>query len=575
MTFVLRDSVIKRPDEYSALELLSRIRTSKAIKPPAWSLSVNTDGIAPAPISCVAAYHAYVLMRDSPVCSSHPVQTLTSITVTSPITIQPSRITYMKQEKKMEIPIVCGYPMTQPAVLIAAMVADEMAYLHKPTESEVQGKFDLVPFGSLPTLIGSTTVPSATAIVPINVDKNPGVSRHTYFDYFVQDANALGRARYALGYSLPSTDRRLKLFAKSKPGKPIMMLAQHIPEMKASSSILAFYVALGLHRSVRGENNSPYSQMTSSYYLCSMPRYLDELCWKAMDIINICTMLGATKVYIASPALESFNLWAILEENDVSVILYGEPSQTTQFHEYQLSPPEDAIVYSGTKLYPPPVVKRNGTVLAESLSVAEVKQELVDCGSLYGNHVTFRHIYFHTFMETKHSFNLMPSTHAHAGHVIFLSNVNIETPPIPIATLVRRAYIANKFKTNFPIGHTTYSKYDAYQPAFLSERGLKLPALTEASAADFNFAEEDIAGMQDYGAPDDIVKYAPQVEADANCFDESVQKIPVVVTTTQKFYTPTPLFTATSTTTTTTTTTPPLASPVEEINYAELAEKED
>jgi len=448
----------KRDDQYMLIELLAKVRLSASIKMPKYFASIAIPpGTVPAHMSSFHCLRLAECRTIAQTVEAHPIQQIDTITKTKSLDFRVSQV-YVGNDP-IPVQILSGLvaPLSSPEEIRMAATADQMAYLHAQTPT---GPEPLFKQEALETITGFAKMPQTLENIPNGASKDQNANRFAYYELLKRDPNYHSRVRLALAGSIPA-DERTRL---ASPGTNQRILVPHNPAKKGSTDMLQFYQKLAQHRAIRGEND----KITAGYYIAAMTRAMDKMFWEVSDIVGVCRASSRFTVFVSSPALMKPIVMHGLVANGMNVVLRGDSSRTpmllTQqkiFIEYAPEPPQGSIYYESVALYPAPHVNKHQALvtLDEAQAIAKV-DSWIETG-LGRDLIMMRHLYLHPWMLT-HPEAILASTHAHAGHVVLAACSNhqwIREPDL-VKKLVGRAYLANKYKTNFPVGRATFVRVD-------------------------------------------------------------------------------------------------------------------
>jgi len=254
-----------------------------------------------------------------------------------------------------------------------------------------------------------------------------------------------------------------------KDGKVQIAIAKpFIPGVQHMKNISDVYRYLSVHRMARGEDNKWISPLTSGYYYGSMTRSMDKLIWKVADVLHVLRLLNLSAVYFME--LPSMSICQSLAANGVIVFTLTSGPITSPFVLK-----EDKSILPGTYrlrslhelnfdylVVPPslsstrPVYKVSGVIFPDEEKYMDYLSDIV---------TTIKGKVLATCFLTPRLLNcreaiLIPSIHAHAGHVLALFGVSNIREPLDRGLLVDRICTSNIFKTWFPLSRTRFYEYD-------------------------------------------------------------------------------------------------------------------
>jgi len=456
--------------ECSLDELVCKVRSSGQVKLPRyWSGFVVKPGTVPSHYSAMYCYAEMSRRINDSSTSGHPVATIDQETERRPVAILPSKYVIADVEHVL----VRGYLSDDEKVVNSAQVADQMAYLHTKKSDGASPTFPET--GNKP-LTGFETMPKALSLCPPEIGPDHNANRFKYFSMYQANNPARGQAKVKLGMSLDCTDARVEVQSEK-----VRFLKTHPPVMTGVCTIDNFYVNLQKHRAIRGEDNNPRSRLTAGFYIASMTRSNESVFWVTTDIIRVLDHAGLDTVFIHNPQTVKATVVQALIANKKSVVIRGRApfgykanENLTYAESYQLG----SLLYDSTRLYDAPAVAGKNAIA--TYSDEEMKARILNWGfAQTGCTIAMAHVYFHPSMTQSWFPYLIPSVHCHAGHMIMINkevNAAQSDREQELKKQVLRASIANKFKTNFPVGRMTFVRADRSAPDFLWSRGFIFPS---------------------------------------------------------------------------------------------------
>jgi len=154
----------------------------------------------------------------------------------------------------------------------------------------------------------------------------------------------------------PQSDRRVTTKAKvtgfQVDGNGVVMPGTVALGSPKSVTLVAAYMHLSKHRSIRGQDKKHISQLTTGYYLFSMLRDLEQPLVKAIDILNFFQQMKITRKLTLPPrALHPYSI-AILAANGFTIrllthntALSGQAISETQTSVRWVTDYDESIVY--------------------------------------------------------------------------------------------------------------------------------------------------------------------------------------------------------------------------------------
>jgi len=486
--------VTKADNDWSIEELLATIRRSTVIREPkCWRQVPVPEGTKPARLA--PAYCIVLLSRklNAELATGHPVNAIEEKSVRGDVMITPLKTVQKIDGKLEETPIISGCITNDLLTRVSAVEADRMAYLHRVIKGAPQPTF----LGDKTKLVtGFETMPHSCESVPTEATEDANMNRIQYYNQFRETERWRNTVRHRLGCSLPANDCRVKTIV-TNAGKNFTTLVIHGPPHVAAKKIEDFYRLLSYHRQIRGEDESPMSRLTAGYYIASMTRTQDKLFWQVTDILSAMNHYKSKILFISTPALLKSTLIQMLVLNDIKVVLRGESAmQTVANVTYSWVCPDGAVYYEREMLYSAPQSILKGSKIS-TMDDDKMKEAAHAWSKRIGTKLrAFRHLYLHPAMA-KGFYQIIPSVHAHAGHVIMLNSEHvIKDQDVLYQKMIARAILANKFKTNFPVGRETFVRIDNCAPEFLYKEGLNFPGKKVKQVE--KYTDEVIANM---GAP--------------------------------------------------------------------------
>jgi hypothetical protein len=233
-----------------------------------------------------------------------------------------------------------------------------------------------------------------------------------------------------------------------------------------------FYAYLARHRAIRGEDKHQVSELTAGYYVCAMSRAMDKTLWRAIDILHMCHVMKANKLYYSTTHLKSYEQ-RILSANGIALhpvtsdlVLPVYPGRL--YHStYEGADAPNTLIYIKDYFGPSSPANEKKDASKEPILV-KIREQI---GRMMKNAFT------HTFLRDMHSeyaSRLVPSIHCHSGHVMLIGSDVAE--PMDVKAQFQRMTVANKYKTAFGYRHRTFSTVDPFICVPLAS-GLKLPCV--------------------------------------------------------------------------------------------------
>jgi len=250
---------------------------------------------------------------------------------------------------------------------------------------------------------------------------------------------------------------------------------------------LGFYKNLAAHRAVRGADKNSRSRLTSGFYLGSMSRALDQTLWNAIDILAVMDASKRQSIYFATAP--NYNVVNCLMANNKTVYVQSHKHLgITKFNVYRLPPNNynNGLVYvDGYFGAQAPLVDKKGKV------IGQLKEEFIKMFTSFQAFGGFAitHVYLRDYMSEYMEY-IVPSVHAHAGHVILCNTKLHPADFVTLRELFARASMANKYKTAFPVRRVPFATQDRRCPHFLIHQGIVLGTMAD---------EDDSLEYQDAG----------------------------------------------------------------------------
>jgi len=281
--------------------------------------------------------------------------------------------------------------------------------------------------------------------------------------------------------------------------KPFVPGVQHIKDLKE------VYRYMAAHRMARGEDNRWISPLTSGYYYGSMTRSMDRLVWETADVLHVLRLLDFNAVYYS--ILPSMSVCQSLAANGMVVFTRTTSPIATPFVISQ----DGRVIVPGVyklrhmtnmpikylRVLEPlsttrPVYKTLGTDFPQEEEYMDYLTQEADRSTM----PVMATCFLTPLLLQSKKVTLIPSLHAHAGHVLALFNTNLMS--IDRGLLISRIGTANVFKTWFPLSRTRFYEYDrlAYGFVNLALNNMFLSVHTKKlkdKASDFGPFEGEIA----------------------------------------------------------------------------------
>lgn len=412
---------------------------------------------------------------------SHPVVKLEKILAVSEIKITPTKIETVLDRTPVSLGLTRGYFVEKrdgPEPYMAS-VADAMAYVYTSSTP-----------GTTPVCESNFRAGNATAAIPViktslplNLDwkksKAYENSIATYEKLALNKATVF-TAQSALVTLLkeaaPRKDVETHVPAPDAYTGPVVMNGTQrlasvakpfIPGVQHIKVLEDVYRYLSVHRIARGEDNKWISPLTAGYYYGSMTRAMDKLLYKTADILHVIRELNYSSVYFVE--LPSMAICQSLAANGIIVFTLTAGAVTAPFETssdgtikpgtYRLRRLDDIkfdyLTVPAQLSTTRPVYKTTGVCYPNEDAYLDYLNEVVNrcAGPVLAT----------CFLTPKllvlKEVTLIPSLHAHAGHVLALFKTTVKETT-PREQLIDRICTSNIFKTWFPLSRMRYLEYD-------------------------------------------------------------------------------------------------------------------
>jgi len=234
-----------------------------------------------------------------------------------------------------------------------------------------------------------------------------------------------------------------------------------------------FYVAYERHRLIRGADNE--SGLTSGYYFGAMSPGLDRLVSLLVDILDYSYRLKEKKIVFHNAEVSTV-LYAMLAANGMTVFVVNGGSGASYYTSIEPLNWASDIRCEGAILYVAEAITsqipyfsyKKGSRMRKKKTKALIGLTKSEFMSRFSSYIDGRwrlkltHVYLRDYMDEIVD-HLLPSTLAHRG-VVMLCNTPLRQHDWTIKKLFSRAFIANKYKTAFPIHRVTFGSQDPCRP---------------------------------------------------------------------------------------------------------------
>lgn len=398
-------------------------------------------------------------------------------------------------------------------LVVQCHIADALAYMYTPASD------DKLKSMSIANNFANTNPKAATPLITQSCPRPE--------QWVSSDAMANSRAQYlalktstaiagatkfmqSIYKSAPYMDKAFRDI-KLRGGKDMTIPNLFLPPLLNLTDTDLAWRLLSVHRQVRAEDNSWVSPMTSGYYLGGFNRALDRVLWQLSDVLSVLRSTTCTCVYF-QVAINSIVATSLAANGYVVLV------STSNVYTEAL-PLTDAVVPPGVYPYsirnPIPdktLVVTGFSVDRPVVTTTEVKypanqdmalKAFMKCS---GTIMTWA---FLTPVITSSTCVLLPSMHAHAGHVVLYQSDKEALKTTSVTMLMNRFAVANIIKTWFPLSRVRFLELDVkrYKIQFLSLTQRMLLRQRPTSVKKYEvFGELDNSFDIDMTAEDEIVK---------------------------------------------------------------------
>lgn len=460
---------------------------------------VDHKTAAPPGVTYQEAFNRFQAHVQSKREAGHPVATVAAVVAEHPVIVTPSAISVVKPASTVQThEYARGYyvPATKRAQSISAAVADAYAYTYTPIQTVPK---DAMLSSNFQADRRAAGVPLISTVTRVGESFKASDSLHNAEAVFeqlkVKDGLAKGMVMVAPVISaLISEGHQVSGPIVVANGKKIQGPGVFVPKAKRCPDAATMYQVIALHRTARGEDRKWLSPLTAGYYLGAMPRQMETVWWRAVDILETARRINVRIIVFENPA--SALLYRTLAANGLIVVYLSYAAV-----DY-LSPKEararimscmkvvsahgDMSAVDCVKLVTEPIPVPPHTVSAiYDIPEVMVVMEGIKATTVYANKTTKQTPEFiasKKVVETKRrptmvwwpiadfvfeyahkvQGHIYPSVHAHSGSLIAVFHV-VEKQKLDVHDLpwyASRCVTANVYKTYYPYAHTRFLEAD-------------------------------------------------------------------------------------------------------------------
>jgi len=375
-------------------------------------------------------------------------------------TFTPSR-GYMIKEEDSKLVVQCH-------------IADALAYMYTPASE------DKLKSMSIANNFANTNPKAATPLITQScprpeqwVSSNAMTNSRTQYLALKTSTAIAGATKFmqSIYKSAPYMDKAFRDI-KLRGGKDMTIPNLFLPPLLNLTDTDLAWRLLSVHRQVRAEDNSWVSPMTSGYYLGGFNRALDKVLWQLSDVLSVLRSTTCTCVYF-QVAINSIVATSLAANGYVVLVstsnVYTEALPLTNdvvppgVYPYSIRNPipDKTLVVAGFSVDRPVVTT---TEVKYPINQEMALKAFMKCSG------TIMAWAFLTPVITSSTCVLLPSMHAHAGHVVLYQSDKEALKTTSVTLLMNRFAVANIVKTWFPLSRVRFLELDVkrYKIQFLS-----------------------------------------------------------------------------------------------------------
>jgi len=364
---------------------------------------------------------------------------------------------------------------------LVAHVSDMLAYTHRVEG----GKIGRVVTSADTKNLG---IPQINLASVLEVDgTTPQMYRDSYYRQMIEEKGGAQLLMTKIADQmdpkhvgpLGATEVALKKKYPALKAKVLKRVVPFRPPFRSHKSLDKMWREVAMHRAFRGSDGKGLNAITGGYYLMSMSRAIDRLTWQTVDILSAMKLvtpeIGRPAITVANIS-EDFsrdvaaslllNGYDIVVNQDTTLPLYVKREKEAAPGIY--SGRRTNIVYDTMKIGPSPIVKK---LVVEWTTNVESLITYIESLLARKDEYIFRHVYLREELRPYEQY-MLPSIHAHAGHVILTNRV--VSPGGFFDQMMDRVTKANFAKTYFPFTRVPFGQMDEFCPGWLYKEGLML-----------------------------------------------------------------------------------------------------
>jgi len=444
----------------------------------------------PKELSIHAAFKLFHHMGSAALKSeSHPVKRLEKVLSVAEVAIKIDSITAVVEGEAKVFSLSRGYAVENPTgpEPLMAHAADAMAYCYTQASPSTSVSLE----SNFAKTVAKAALPRITKAMPLSTEwlvSNALQNAYNTYDAMSKDRGSTFEAHHQLVEMLDEA-------VKATPGrvvsnyipapavcpaplqqtissKQMVQVARpFVPGLQTITDLSSAWKYLSIHRTFRGEDQRWISPMTAGYYYCSMTRSIDRLFWNVVDILYVLKLYELNVVYFVKKP--SMSICQSLVRNDVVVILTTVMATTnpialsedgvpcpgiytvSSLHDVDLNYLTVRCPEPGTR----PIVKTTGP----EYPLEEDYRQAVNQWSR-DDRPWMAHCYMTPSIMRDCQDHIIPSIHAHAGHMIIHGPKRHQ--PLTKEDLIKRFAAANVYKTWFPLTRVRFLEHDYFNLKF-------------------------------------------------------------------------------------------------------------
>jgi len=359
-------------------------------------------------------------------------------------------------------------------LVVQCHIADALAYMYTPASDDKMKSLTIA--NNFATTNPKSATPLITQSCPRPehwVSSNAITNSRTQYLALKTSTAVAGATKFmqSIYKSAPYMEKAFRDI-KLKGGKDMTIPNLFLPPLLNLTDTDLAWRLLSVHRQVRAEDNSWVSPMTSGYYLGGFNRALDKVLWQLSDVLSVLRLTTCTCVYF-QVAINSI-IATSLAANGYVVLVSTSNVYTEALPLADNVVPPGVYPYSVRNPIPDKTLVVTGfSVDRPVVTTTEVKYPANQDMSLKafmkcsGTIMTWA---FLTPAVISSTCVLLPSMHAHAGHVVLYQSDKEALKTATATLLINRFAVANIIKTWFPLSRVRFLELDVkrYKIQFLS-----------------------------------------------------------------------------------------------------------